>query len=164
MVRAGRVADTLSKMRAALVLALFFGCGASTDAPTDAAPPLVLRCDVPRSAPLVASEEPPNAGVPVMAIGWSEGECTLRSETGHPDDLIAIADLTGFLSGSLSLVSLGGWNIESSSLSTRPTTMLVGLPRDTDLELVLEDDDDVRVRIVFRVEGDVVIVLAMSLA
>jgi len=151
-------------MRIAWLLALVVGCGASTNAPTDAAPPLVLRCEVPRSTPLVASEEPPNAGVPVAAIGWSDGECTLRSETGHPDELVAIADLTGFFSGSLSLVSLGGWNIESSSLSTRPTTMLVGLPRDTDLELLLENDDDVRVRIVFRVEGDVVIVQSMTLA
>lgn len=151
-------------MRVAWLFALFVvGCGDSMAAPVDAALPLELRCDVPRSVMLVASDEPPNAGVPVAAIGWSEGECTLRSETGHPDDLIAIADLTGFLSGSLSLVSLDGWNIERSSLSTRPTTMLVGLPRDTDLELVLERDD-VYVRIVFRVEGDVVIVLSMSLA
>ena len=151
-------------MRIASLFALFvIGCGQPMSAPVDAAPPLVLRCDVPRSIMLVASEEPPNAGVPVAAIGWSEGECTLRSETGHPDELIAIADLTGIFSGSLSLVSLGGWNVESSSLSTRPTTMLVGLPRDTDLELLLERDD-VHVRIVFRVEGDVVIVLAMSLA
>ena len=133
-------------MRIGWLVALVVGCGASADSPSDAAPPLVLRCEVPRSTPLVASEEPPNAGVPVAAIGWSDGECTLRSETGHPDDLVAIADLTGIFSGSLSLVSLGEWNVESSSLSTRPTTMLVGLPRDTDLELLLENDDDVRVR------------------
>jgi hypothetical protein len=158
-----RVADMLPIMRSALVLALLVGCGASTDAPTDAPTAPVLRCDVPRSIAMVASDEPPNPGVPVAAIGWSEGECTLRTEIDQPDDLLAIADLTGVFSGSLSIVAVRDWRIVSSSLGSGPTTMIVGVPRDTDVELML-GRDGVRVSIVLRVEGDVVIVLSMSLA
>jgi hypothetical protein len=162
-VQNARVADTLPRMRPALVLALFVGCGASSEAPTDASPPLVLRCDVPRSIAMVASDEPPNPGVPVASIGWSDGECTLRSEIDDPDDLLAIADLTGVFSGSLSIVAVRDWRIVSSSLGSGPTTMIVGVPRDTDVELLL-GRDGARVRIVLRVEGDVVVVVAMTLA
>lgn len=150
-------------MRAALILVLSLGCMDTTEVPTDAAPPRVLRCEVPRAITMVPSDEPPNQGVPVAAIGWTEGECALRAEVGHPDDLVVVADLTGFLAGSLSLVTVDGWRIVSSSLSSGPRTMLVGLPRDTDIEILL-GRDDVRVELVMRVEGDEVIVVSMTLA
>lgn len=150
-------------MRAALLLVLSLGCTDATDTTNDAAPPRVLRCEVPRAITMVSSDEPPNPGVPVAAIGWTEGECVLRAEVGHLDDLVVVADLTGFLSGSLSIVTVEGWRIVSSSLSSRPTTMIVGMPRDTDVEILL-GRDGVRVELVMRVEGAEVIVVSMALA
>ncbi|MCU0672348.1 MAG: hypothetical protein MUE69_06090 [Myxococcota bacterium] len=150
-------------MRVAWLLALFVGCGVSTDAPMDAPPARVLRCEVPRSITMLASDEPPNPGVPIAVIGWSDDECTLRNEVGDDNDLLAVADLTGVFSGSLSIVAVEDWRIVSSSLGSGPTTMIVGVPRDTDVELLL-GRDGVRVSIVLRVEGDVVVVVAMTLA
>ncbi|MCA9617171.1 MAG: hypothetical protein R3B99_23400 [Polyangiales bacterium] len=147
-------------MRFVLVLALL-GCGTSAVEPTDAPPPPVLTCDVPVETRLVASTEPPNAGVPMAGIGWDGTTCVFLPDQNATEHLIVLADLTGFLAGSLSVVSVNGWRIEESTLGG-PTTSIPGLPRDTDLRFVLRRDG-VRVGITLRIEGEVVRVLAMSL-
>ena len=124
-----------------------------SDAGTDAR---VLTCDVPRSAELVPSASGSNAGVPLAGIGWTDGACVFYGDDGHPDIVLLVADLTGFLSGGLVAAPGRGWRTVSSSEG------LASLPRDTDIDVVVERDG-VRVELTFRVEGDTVVLLAMRL-
>ncbi|MCB9616705.1 MAG: hypothetical protein H6722_30075 [Sandaracinus sp.] len=146
---------------ARFTLALLLACGTSSAEPTDAPPP-VLACDVPTGTTLVAATEPPNVGVPMASIGWDGETCVFPADPDSTQNILVLADLTGFLSGSLSGVSVNGWRIEESSLSSRPTTTVMALPRDADLRFVTSRDG-VRVGITLRVEGEDVRVLAMSL-
>ena len=143
-----------------LVLVLA-GCrgGSSVDASVDAQ---VLTCDAPLSMALTPSARPPNVGLPVASIAWTGDHCALYPDEGHPDTLLFLADSDGtWFDVGLIAQANSRWFIAEASTGAMRTTYLTGVPRDTDIHVVLESDDT-QVAIDFRVDDDTVTLLAMS--
>ncbi len=123
----------------------------------------VLECTPPLSITLSPSTDPPNAGVPTAGIGWAAGSCQVFDDETRPEVVLVVADLTGFLSGSLSAAADNRWVIESSSVGSAPTTYIAPLPRDVTVDVMLRNRDDAGLRLAlsFQVAGDVVTLLDM---
>lgn len=145
-----------------MLVAIALGaCGGrgGTDASVDAR---VLECDAPRSIPLTPSTHPPNTGLPMASIAWTGNSCALYADETHPDAILIIADTAGtWFDSGLVATADSAWFIAESSTGVMRATYITGVPRATDLHLVLESDE-VRVAVDFRVDGDTVTLLAMS--
>jgi hypothetical protein len=103
----------------------------------------------------------------VAAVAWADEHCELGTDETREDALLVVADFTGTVFGAagLSLNAVRNWNIVGSSLGGAPATYLAGVPRATDVTLVLEEPRTrERATVTLRVDGDVVALLDMGLA
>lgn len=152
-------------MMRALILVLgvsLAGCAIAPVASLEAGPRM-LTCRAPMRIDLAPLPSGTNAGVPAAGIAWSGDHCMLAADENAPGIMLVVADFAGSVFMSLVAASADDWVIAQASIGSAPTTHLSPVPRDTDITIAL-DRDGVRVAIVFRVEGQTLVLVSMHLA
>ncbi len=148
----------------ALGLAPFvLGCGGGGAGDAGASPDArVLDCAAPLSIALTPSTHAANAGFSTAGIAWSGSRCALYDDENQSDVVLAIADTRGTIFDQGFVASRGGrWVIAGTSTGdATPTTYIARLPTGTDITVDAQESD-VRVSIVFRIEGEMLTLLDM---
>ncbi len=140
----------LPRPRLALLASLFASaCAADgpAGAPNDAA---VFVCEPPLAIEMTASTAPSNAGLLTAGIGWTDGRCELYGDETHPDVFLVVADFEGAFGLGLVAAGANDWVIESSDLTSSPTTYITGFSYSELVSMVLEKDG-VRLALTLRV-------------
>lgn len=140
-----------------LVGSLALGCGDPAPPPRDAAVPV---CETPASIALVPAPSPPNQGVPMAAVVWSAAGCELVNDQAHPEIALLVADLEGGFGFELVATRGGRWVVASASAGIPSSTYVANFPRETDVEIVLEQGAE-RLALTIRVDGDVLTLVAL---
>ena len=163
--------DWMRRLAALFVLTLVTACSGAPpngDAAAESGgAALRLECATPLSTPLVPQTSGTTPGVPSMGVAWEGDHCAFVTDDTDPNLVLYIADFTGTALRDLVAARAGRWAIAWSSTEPGPTTYISGLPRDTDISVLMTRADarsDVNVMITFRVEGSTLVLLSMHLA